>query len=159
MPVKGRRLVDSRTEGGAKIGRPRALVPVDAAERIEALAADGFSLDGVARKLGTNRDTLTQWFDDDQTLRDAFDAGREHERHTLHNVLYRLAVEGNDKIAAMFLLKARHSYIEGDRHETGNRVSINFTLPGALKPEQFVIEQTNDRTEDQPVPRKRLERS
>ena len=152
MPRKDRHLSEPRELRANKAGRPRALVPTDAAERIEALAADGFSLDGVARKLDTNRSTLAQWFDADPALKDAFDAGREHERHTLHNVLYRLAVEKDDKIAAMFLLKARHSYVEGDRFESGNRVSINFTLPGAMKPEQFVVEQTNDRsTENLPA--------
>lgn len=160
MPVKGRSLQDTRGSLGGKVGRPRAAVPDDAAQRIEALAADGFSLDGVARKLGTNRNTLAQWFDADTALKDAFDAGREHERHTLHNVLYRLAVEKDDKIAAMFLLKARHSYIEGDRFESGNRVTINFTLPGAMKPIDYVVERSNDRsTENLPVSKARVGRS
>lgn len=43
-------------------------------------------------------------------------------------------------IAAMFLLKARHGYREGDQGETANRVSITFALPGAMKPEQFTVE-------------------
>lgn len=156
MPVKGRRLKDTLGAAGRKLGRPRADVPADAAERIRELAADGFSLVGIAAKLGTNRNTLAQWFDADAALKDAFDAGREQERHTLHNVLYTLATEKANPIAAMFLLKARHGYREGDQGDSGNRVSINFTLPGAMKPEQFVVEQTNEPTiKNLPVPRAR----
>ena len=51
-----------------------------------------------------------------------------------------------DKISAMFLLKARHGYIEGAQDVQGNRVNIVFALPGAMKPENFTIEgETNDR--------------
>jgi|GEM_PF-1048158 len=159
MPAKGRSLKSSVFASGAKIGRPRTEVPANAAQLVHDLAATGYSLVGIASKLGTNRATLSQWFDADAELKEAFDAGRERERHTLHNVLFSLATEKANPIAAMFLLKARHGYREGDQGETANRVSINFTLPGAMRPEQFVIE-TNDRsTENLALPRTRLERS
>lgn len=125
---------------GKTVGRPRKQPPADAAERIEALAADGFSVIGVARRMGVNQEVLTRWFDEQPELKEAFNIGRENERHTLHNVLYRLATEGGDKIAAMFLLKARHGYREGDQEQQANRVSIKFELPGAMKPEHFTIE-------------------
>ena len=97
--------------------------------------------------------------EEDPVLRQAFDRGRETERHTLHNVLYRAATELGNTTAAMFLLKARHGYREGDQGEQANRVQITFTLPGAMQPEQFTI-QANDRsTENQPVSRAVLERS
>lgn len=124
----------------ATTGRPRKHPPADAAQRIEALSADGFSLIGIARGLGVNRDVLARWFEEQPALKEALDTGRETERHTLHNVLYRLATEGNDKIAAMFLLKARHGYREGDQEQQANRVSINFQLPGAMKREQLIVE-------------------
>ena len=148
MPRADRHLTDTRATTGRKVGRPRAVVPADAAKRIEALAGAGYSLIGIASKLGTTRGTLSQWLDHDPALREAFEAGREHERHTLHNVLFTLATEKNNPIAAMFLLKARHGYREGDQGVQANRVSINFTLPGAMRPEQFTIEQesTNDRS-------------
>lgn len=160
MPVKGRHLVDTRGSLGGKIGRPRAEVPADATQRIRELAADGWSLVGIAEKLGTNRNTLAQWFDNDPALQEALEAGREQERHTLHNLLYRLATEQGDKIAALFLLKARHGYREGDQGETGNRVSVTFSLPGALKPEQFIVEQSNgSNPENLALPRTSIERS
>ncbi len=129
------------------IGRPRKNPPADAEARIKELAAKGFSILGIAQDLGTGKDVLARWFDEQPALKQALEAGRETERHTLHNVLYRLATEGNDKIAAMFLLKARHGYREGDQEQQANRVSINFQLPGAMKREQITIE--NESTKPQ----------
>jgi len=114
--------------------------PPDAAALIEDLAADGFSKVGVARRMGVARETFSRWLDEHPELQDAFDTGREKERYALHNMLYRLAVEEKDKIAAIFLLKSRFGYREGDQGDQSNRVSINFTLPGALKPEAFTVE-------------------
>lgn len=125
-------------------GRPRKQPPADAVTRIAELAAEGFSVRGVAAGLGTSVDVLNRWMDENSALKEAFDAGRERERHALHNVLYRLATEEKDKISAMFLLKSRHGYREGDQGEQANRVSINFTLPGALKPDEFVEVVRND---------------
>lgn len=63
------------------------------------------------------------------------DEGREEE----HAMLYAALCKHLDKspTPAIFLLKARHGYREGDQTETANRVSINFTLPGAMTVEQF----------------------
>lgn len=131
------------------MGRPPKKPPADAAERIEALAADGFSVNGVASSLGTSKDTLRKWFDADPELQEAFDRGREKERHTLHNALYRAATENGNMTAAMFLLKSRHGYREGDQGETANRVSINFTLPGAMNMKDFeVIENGKDNRDE-----------
>ena len=152
------------------IGRPRwKHPPADAARRIEAFAADGFSKVGVAMGLGVVARTLDKWLDEDATLQEAFARGRERERHALHNLLYRQAVEKGNVVAALFLLKARHGYREGDQSESTNRVSINFTLPGALSRDEFAkltrvvnpSESVPDatRTETQLVPTSRIERS
>lgn len=122
-----------------KKGRPLKVAPVGAAARIEALAADGFSVIGVAKGMGTSKETLAKWFDADPELKAAFDQGREHERHALHNMLYRAAMELGNASAAMFLLKARHGYREGDQSETGNRVQITFALPGAMSMDDFKV--------------------
>ena len=124
---------------GNPTGRPPKQAPPDAAQRIEALAADGFSMRGVAAGLGTSQDTLRKWFELDPELKEAFEQGRERERQTLHNMLYRAATESGNTTAAMFLLKSRHGYREGDQVETGNRVSINFTLPGAMNIKDFEV--------------------
>lgn len=147
-----------------KAGRKPKEPPRDAAARIEALAADGFSKLGIAKKLATSVDTFNRWLDEQVTLQEAFDNGRENERWALHNMLYRQAMEKGNATAAMFLLKARHGYREGDQAETGNRVQINFQLPGAVSMDEFtkltkVIEhgKPNDRIE--PVSTKSLTRS
>jgi hypothetical protein len=113
--------------------------PATAADRIEALAADGFSMRGVAAGLGVSADVLRRWLDEQPDLQEAFDRGRERERHTLHNALYRAATEQGNMTAAMFLLKARHGYREGDQGDTANRVQITFALPGALPLADFKV--------------------
>ena len=118
-------------------GRKPVAPPADAAERICALAADGFSKVGVAASLGVGMDQLTAWMDPEPVLQEAFDQGRETERRTLHNKLYRLAMEKDNASAAMFLLKARHGYREGDQSDQAGRVTVNIALPGAMTLEQF----------------------
>lgn len=102
-----------------------------------ALASDGFSVIGVAHRMGVGKDAFARWLEEDPTLKEAFDHGRENERRALHNKLYRLAMENDNAPAAMFLLKARHGYREGDQSEQANRVSINIALPGAMTLQQF----------------------
>jgi hypothetical protein len=131
---------------GAKKGRPKPLgsgrqlkqPPEGAAVTIRAMAADGFSIVGIAAKFKTSKDTFGRWLDESEELREAFEQGREKERHALHNMLYKQAMEKGNSTAAMFLLKARHGYREGDQGDTGNRVSITFALPGALPMQEFI---------------------
>jgi len=109
-----------------------AIVPV-----ITTLASTGFTKVGIARHFNVDVRTLDRWMEEHPELAEAFKAGRDQERQSLHNVLYRLAVEQQDKIAAMFLLKSRHGYREGDQSEQSNRVAITFNLPGAMTPDQY----------------------
>lgn len=120
-----------------KAGRKPINPPADAAERIRDLAADGFSVIGVSHRMGVGKDTFNRWLDENPELREAFDHGREAERHALHNLLYRQAMEQGNATAAMFLLKARHGYREGDQTDTAGRVAIQINLPGALSLQQF----------------------
>ena len=127
-----------------KTGRKPKVPPPDASEKIKALAADGFSVVGVAAHFHVDTKTLARWLDEDPELRQALDEGRENERQCLHNLLYRQATEHNNATAAMFLLKARHGYREGDQGDAGNRVQITFALPGAMPLKDFVIENGSD---------------
>lgn len=120
-----------------KPGRKPVNPPANALERIQALAADGFSVVGVAAGMGVGKDQLSAWMERDPALKEAFDQGRETERRTLHNKLYRLAMEKDNAPAAMFLLKARHGYREGDQSEQGGRVNVSISLPGAMTLQQF----------------------
>lgn len=124
------------TKGGKPVGRPRKAPPPDAEQRIQAAAADGYAMPGIAMKLGVSTDVLKRWMTEFPEFKQAFEFGRETERSTLHNVLYLAATKGTGKdalIAAMFLLKARHGYREGEPvGEQNSRVQIEIKLPGAL---------------------------
>lgn len=122
-----------------RAGRKPLAPPPNAADLIRDIAADGFSIIGVAQRLGVGKDAFNRWLDDYPELRDAFDEGRENERHALHNLLYRQAMEQGNATAAMFLLKSRHGYKEGDQSAQGNRVNVTIALPGAMSLQQFAI--------------------
>jgi hypothetical protein len=131
---------------------PRALRPKPGdATRVLELSKDGFSVDAIARRLGISPDTFLRWRDDYPELADALAEGRVREHQVLYNTLFQ-AAQGGNIVAAMFLLKARHGYREGDQGELANRVSINFQLPGALPLEQFrVIEHEPNRADALPA--------
>ena len=108
----------------------------EALQQIRALASTGFSKRGIAAHFGVSESTWQGWIDNDPELDDAFKEGREQERFALHNALYKKAMNG-DGPAAMFLLKSRHGYREGDQADQANRVAIQFVLPAAMKPEDY----------------------
>ena len=137
------------------MARPLKNPPVNAAAFIEEAAALGADIRGVAQRVGVGKDTLRRWFAERPELHEAYERGRERERASLHNVLYSEATEKGNIVAAMFLLKARHGYREGDQGEQqGNRVNITFTLPGALTMDQFrTIDGTATHDESVPAPR------
>lgn len=109
----------------------------DAAERIELAASKGATMTGIAHHVGVNAQTMRRWFDEHAELKEAFDRGREKERMVLHNTLY-VAAEGGNIVAAMFLLKSRHGYREGDQGDLGNRLNITFNIPGAVKASEYI---------------------
>ena len=115
---------------------PKKHPPAQGAAEIRTLAATGFSKRGIASHFGVSFDTLEIWLEESEDMREQFAAGREDERHALHNALYKKAMHG-DGPSAMFLLKSRHGYREGDQSEQGNKVSITFNLPGAMTAEQY----------------------
>jgi hypothetical protein len=119
-----------------RAGRKPIAPPVDAAENIRAHAADGWSVLGIAHCMSVNPRTLKRWMEENPILQDAFDLGREQERRTLHNMVYRRAVEHNDVTAAMCLLNSRHGY-RSDQSDQGNRVNVTIALPGAMTLQQF----------------------
>ena len=113
-------------------------------EDIEKLAANGASKQGIAQHFKVSLSVLNRWIEENDDFAEAFLQGRERERHVLHNALYRQATEQGNIVAAMFLLKARHGYKEGDQKEQANRVSITFNLPGAMKAEDYQLRKTID---------------
>lgn len=129
--------------------------PPFAVNDIVTLASCGFSKRGIAQHFFVALSTFNRWLEEHPELEDAFQIGRERERQALHNMLYKAAMEKGDKIAAIFLLKARHGYREGDTQEQVNQVAINFTLPAAMKPEDFALAKVidaNPRVESKQLP-------
>jgi len=119
-----------------KAGRKPSNPPADATERVRERAADGWSIVGIASRLGADPKTFGQWLERDPSLQEAFDLGREQERQTLHNIIYRKAVEKEDITAAIMLLNSRHGY-RNDQSDQGNRVNVTIALPGAMTLQQF----------------------
>lgn len=146
------------TTNGQVIGRSRREPPPDAASLIRDLAADGWSKLGIGAKLGTSDEILRRWLTDHPALAEAFAYGREKERHTLHNRLFRIATESDDEkaasIAAMFLLKARHGYREGELPpDSGARVNVNIVLPAARPLSDFINPANGSDPNSIPTPR------
>lgn len=146
-------------------GQPRKEPPGDAAGHIRAFAADGFSIVGISEKFGVDRKTFERWLADFPELREALDRGREKERHSLHNRLYRIAMESDNEkaavLAAQTILNSRHGYKQGDSADQANRVNITFNLPGALSREEFLKTVVHEQQppDDEPVPRTGLIRT
>ena len=140
-----------------KRGRPAKQPGPDTARRIRHLAATGHSVIGIARGLNVSHVVLSRWLDEYPAIREALNQGRAEEEFALHNVLFRAAMKGN-VVAAIYLTKARFGWREGDQTDTANKVSITFSLPGALKPEEFNVIEHEPNT-NLPVPATRISRS
>lgn len=104
--------------------------------RVRELSAEGHSTVAIAQQLGVGRKTLDKWRAEFPEIDEAYREGVDRERYTLHNVLVEKAKAGNI-VAAMFLLKARHGYREGDQTDQAGRVSVTIALPGAMTLQQF----------------------
>jgi hypothetical protein len=112
------------------MGAPRKHPPKDAAKTIEALAAQGHSIIGIAKKLSVSRETFKRWCEVNEALQEAFEVGRETERHALHSLIVQSAVMNKPANAnAMFLLKARHGYRENDSSNTNVNVGVAVATP------------------------------
>ena len=145
MARQNEKLLPGRVKAVAdklQTGRPRREPPPDAAEVIRYATSTGASKKGVGMALGVDDHILSRWLDEHPELNAAFHEGREKERQTLHNVLYTAATTQGDKgalIAAMFLLKARHGYVEGQQETQANRVSVTFNVPGAQPLDKYLV--------------------
>jgi hypothetical protein len=94
---------------------PRKHPPKDAIKTIEKLAAEGYSIIGIARNLGVSRECFKRWIEEDKALNEAFELGRETERQALHAMVVESARANKPaNVNAFFLLKARHGYVESD---------------------------------------------
>lgn len=111
--------------------------PDNAAEIVQKACENGCTVDQIAAALGVERRTLNRWKQEFPATEEAFQFGRQVEHDRLVNALFTAATEKGNITAAIFLLKARHGYVEGVPL-VQNSVSVNFTLPGAMTPDQYV---------------------
>jgi hypothetical protein len=129
--------------------------PKDATELIEKAAAQGCTVAQIAAALAVSPQTFRRWKDEHTEIKAAFDAGRAAEHDALVGSLFVAATEKGNITAGIFLLKARHGYVEGVPL-VQNSVSVNFTLPGAMTPEQYVKTLTIDAQIIQPEQARQL---
>ena len=119
-----------------KAGRKRSTPPANAVELVRDLAADGWSIIGIANRMGVDTKTFNLWLERHPELQDAIDLGREEEHHVLYNMLMREAVEKRNVTAALAILNARHGW-RSDQSNQGNKLNVNIALPGAMTLAQF----------------------
>jgi hypothetical protein len=138
------------TASGAVVGRPRKPVPKykapvireeppeDVFQIIERCAAEGRTLVGIAKELGTTDFVLRRWMSEDPMLKWAHRRGKDADEEKWVAILKRDALDQErPNINAIVYLKCRHGWREGDPGEQPNRVNIVFNLPGAMTKEQF----------------------
>ncbi len=108
----------------------RKLPPGGAAPEIERLAAEGFSFLGIAAHFKVSRECFKRWLDEDESLNEAFEIGRETERQALHALVVASAKANKPaNVNAFFLLKARHGYVETDNR---TKVSVDVAVNSVL---------------------------
>ncbi len=104
-------------------------VPKGAPAKVKRWASESAGIHVIARRLGMDHKTFRVLMEQNPELRAAYDEGVEAEHQELLSALKRQL--DNGPVPAIFLLKCRHGYREGDQSEQANRVSITFNLPGA----------------------------
>jgi len=101
--------------GVLTMAAPRKYPPEDAAEMIERLAEQGFTIIGISKRLGVARETFKRWCEEDSELQEAFENGRETLRQALISLIVQAAVAGKGANGnSMFLLKTMFGFREFD---------------------------------------------
>jgi hypothetical protein len=121
------------------VGRPRKSLPANGIDVIRRLAANGVNEHAIAGALGLSYETWQRIRAEDPEAKAAWQEARAIEENKLVGVLYRKAIDQDDTVAAIFLLKARHGYrdIGPTDGSSGVRTAIQINLPGALKAEDY----------------------
>src|SRR5262245_34720994 len=121
------------------MGRPKKSIGPEGLDVIRRLAGRGVQEGVLARELGLSFKTWARIRAEDPEAKAAFEEGRAAERDALVGSLFRQAVEKNNTIAAIFLLKARHGFRDqgpADGAE-GSRVTVQIAIPAPLSPDQY----------------------
>jgi hypothetical protein len=105
-------------------------------ELIERMAAEGHGQYGICAAIPISYKTWQRWLKDYPEVKESWRRGLASEEHYLVKKLKECLEKGHFT-PGIFLLKARHGYVEGEPPQTDQRVQIAVTLPGALKPDQY----------------------
>jgi len=106
--------------------------------RIGEMAARGLSERQIASELGIAVATWRGIKGRDRRAAEALDTGRGREESALVGALYKAATEKGNVVAAIFLLKARHHYVDQPQPQVPeNRVEVTFQIPAPLSREQY----------------------
>ena len=121
---------------------------------VEELAARGVAEATMAKALRMGKDAFRAAKRRDPAVQEAIDRGRAVEHDKLVGVLHDLAMEGQ-YVPAMFLLKARHGYREGEQFEANVNLSIDtggvLVVPNKMSMEEFQEAKKQDGTYDSHV--------
>ena len=121
------------------MGRRKKNLPANGLDIIRNLAEKGVRETDIARALGMCFDTWLRIKNENPEAMKALTEAKQIEENKLFGILYEKAIKG-DSIAAMFLLKTRHGYREGAEVTNANQVNVKISIPGSMKPEDYLKE-------------------
>jgi hypothetical protein len=126
-PVEG---ALARGERGTLVATERAIGAAEAA------AAAGVGIAGLAALLGCSREALRQMRERQPELDAAIERGNASNEFELVSLLMQAARKGAF-VPALFLLKAKHGYREGEPPES-SRPNVIINLPSALPLDEYL---------------------
>lgn len=138
------------------VGKSEWLVTEAGLSVVEELAARGVSVATIARALGFGKDAFRAVRNRQPEVEEALDQGRSREHDKLVALLHQQAEEGH-YVPAMFLLKTRFGYREGEPFEANVNVNVNtggvVVVPPKMSMEEFLAERSEAGMIDGHVPR------
>ena len=120
------------------MARPYTSLPAGAKNHLEAMASNGMlSESKAATALGMPIDQFKRVIADDAASKQIWENALSIEKDELLGKLWSLA-DGGDRQAATTLLAVRHGLTEKQPSGGGGGVTVNFTLPAALDPSEYM---------------------
>lgn len=109
-------------------------------ELVRHACAMGAAVGRIVDVLAISERTFYRFMDTSPEFAAAVKSGRSIEHDRLCNKLVEMALQGSVP-SLIFALKSRHNYVDSGVGATTlveNKVSITFTVPDSLKPEQYL---------------------
>jgi hypothetical protein len=107
-------------------------------DKVRRLGSRGVSEVDICKSLGISFPTWKRLKSEDEQALEALEEARREEESELVGVLYEAAVNDKNLTAAMFLLKARHSYKEGADQVNASQVNVKISVPGAMDEKKYL---------------------